>query len=339
MTASPNLIGVGSGLVAAVLFASLANNSALVILLFYLMPLPQLLAGVGWGVRAAVLSCLTALVLVGLFLGGLMALIYGLCIGVPGVILSYLTLLRRPIAPAPGGTVPGSRPPLPVEWYPLGTIVAWSALMAGGIVAIGFGLFALMGGDSEAYRHSVRTILDADVVSRLEGLMGPHFGPAELDRLADRLARIFLPSFASSSWMLVMLGNLWLAAKSAAISGLLDRPVPDITKADYPPLLAAGLFAAIGLSFTSGLLGVAAVAFAGAIGCAFVILGMGVIHVVLSRTVMKPFILFFIYLGLSLTPWIAPVIAAVGLLEPFLHLRRRSIQQTPPPGSGAGPNR
>jgi hypothetical protein len=138
----------------------------------------------------------------------------------------------------------------------------------------------------------------------------------------------------------VALFAAWLAAKSAAISGLLDRPVPDVTKADYPPLLAAGFFAALGLSFTSGLLGLAGVGFAGALGCAFVILGMGVIHVVLSQTVMKPFILVFIYLGLSLTPWIAPVIAAIGLLEPLLHLRQRSVQPTtPPPGSGAGPNR
>jgi hypothetical protein len=338
MTASPNLIGIGSGLVAAVLFASLANNSLLAVLLFYLTPLPLLLAGVGWGVRAAILSCVTALVLVGIFVGGLMALIYGLCIGIPGVILAYLTLLRRPGGP-PATVAAGSRPPPPVEWYPLGTIVAWTALMGGCLVAIAFGLFALFGGDSESYRHGVRALFDAGVVNRLEALMGPNFGPAELDRLADRLARVILPSFASSSWMLVMLGNLWLAAKSAAISGLLDRPVPDVTKADYPPLLAAGFFAALGLSFTPGLLGLAGVGFAGAFGCAFVILGMGVIHVVLSPTVMKPFILVFIYLGLSLTPWIAPVIAAVGLLEPLLHLRQRSVQPTPPPGSGAGPNR
>jgi hypothetical protein len=138
--------------------------------------------------------------------------------------------------------------------------------------------------------------------------------------------------------MLVMLGNLWLAAKSAVISGLLDRPAPNVSRADYPPLLAAGFFAAMGLGFAPGLLGIAGVAFAGAFGCAFAVFGMGVIHVLLARTLMKPVILVFIYLGLFLTPWIAPIVAAVGLLEPFLQLRQRSIHQSTPPGSGGGPN-
>lgn len=338
MTASPNLIGIGSGLVAAVLFASLANNSALALTLFYLTPLPVLLAGVGWGVRAALLSCVTSIILVGVFRGWPAALGFGMCIGVPGLILSYLTLLRRHVAPAAAETSANSRQPAPIEWYPFGAIIAWSALIAGCIVAIAVILFALIGGDSESYRQGIRTIFDAEVLRRLQALLGPQFGQAELDQFVDRFARIFLPAIVSSSWMLVMLGNLWLAAKSAVISGLLDRPAPNVSRADYPPLLAAGFFAAMGLGFAPGLLGIAGVAFAGAFGCAFAVFGMGVIHVLLARTLMKPVILVFIYLGLFLTPWIAPIVAAVGLLEPFLQLRQRSIHQSTPPGSGGGPN-
>jgi Predicted membrane protein (DUF2232) len=336
MTASPTLIGIGSGLVAAVLFASLANNTALAVTLFYLTPLPLLLAGVGWGARAALLSCVTALVLVGIFLGGVTALVFGLCIGVPGAVLSYLMLLRRQVTPP---AAPGANPPPIVQWYPLGSIIAWSALMAGGIVAIALILFVAIGGDMTAYRHGVRAIFDEGGLARLQALLGPGFGPAELDRLVERIARLFLPAIVVSFWMLVMLANLWLATKAAVISGLLDRPAPDVTTADYPPLLAAGFFAAIGIGFVPGLIGVAGVAFAGAFGFAFVILGMGVVHVLLARTAMKPLFLFFIYLGLFATPWIAPIIAAVGLAEPFIQLRQRSTQQPTPPGSGAGPNR
>jgi hypothetical protein len=101
MTASPNLIGIGAGLVAAVLFASLANNSALAFMLFYLTPLPVLLAGMGWGVRAALLAFISATSLLAVVLSVKYALGFALMVGVPGFILSYLMLLRRHI-PADG---------------------------------------------------------------------------------------------------------------------------------------------------------------------------------------------------------------------------------------------
>ena len=47
MKISPALIGFGSGLVTAVLIASVANASMLTLLLFYLIPLPLFLAGAG----------------------------------------------------------------------------------------------------------------------------------------------------------------------------------------------------------------------------------------------------------------------------------------------------
>ena len=56
------------------------------------------------------------------------------------------------------------------------------------------------------------------------------------------------------------------------------------------------------------------------LGCALAILGMGVIHVVLGRTIMKPVILVLIYLGLFLTPWIAPIVALVGVYAPGILL-------------------
>ena len=95
MTASPNLIGIGSGLVAAVLFASLANNSALAVALFYLTPLPVLLAGMGWGLGAALLSMLTASLLLVLVQTLPTAIAFALYIGLPGLTLTYLFLLHR----------------------------------------------------------------------------------------------------------------------------------------------------------------------------------------------------------------------------------------------------
>ena len=113
MTVSPLLIGIGAGLVAATLFASLANNSMLAATLFYLTPLPILLAGIGWGVRAAQIAFVTAALLVAIVLNFTSAIAFSLCIGLPGVVLSYLMLLRRehPL----GRRVPRPRPGGPVD--------------------------------------------------------------------------------------------------------------------------------------------------------------------------------------------------------------------------------
>ncbi len=336
MTASPNLIGIGSGLVAAVLFASLANNSALALMLFYLTPLPVLLAGMGWGARAALLSALTAALLLALLQTLPTAFAFALYIGLPGLILSYLFLLRRSASAVAGPEETSSRTPAAaIEWYPIGEIVAWAAVMAGVLVSLGL-LF--LGGDSESYRHAVRSMFDDSALKELQALLGPEFGRVQLDQFIERFTRYILPIFAGVFWLLVMIGNLWLAAKSAAISGLLDRPVEGFSRIEYPPFLVAGFFAAVGLSLTSGLIGLVGTAFAGAFGGAFLIMGLAVIHVLLGRSLIKPLVLFVLYVGLFLTPWIAPIITVLGLIEPFLQLRQR-ISRHVPPASGAGPHR
>ena len=106
MTVSPHLIGIGAGLVAAALFASLANNSTLAVTLFYLTPLPILLAGIGWGVRAALLAFATAALLVAIILNLTTAVGFSLYIGMPGVILSHLMLLRRELPPGTRKALP-----------------------------------------------------------------------------------------------------------------------------------------------------------------------------------------------------------------------------------------
>jgi len=52
----PLIIGAGSGLISAALFASAATATALAGVLFYLAPLPICLAGLGWGGTAALVS-------------------------------------------------------------------------------------------------------------------------------------------------------------------------------------------------------------------------------------------------------------------------------------------
>ena len=74
----PLLIGAGSGLIAAALFASAATATALAGVLFYLAPLPVCLAGLGWGGRAALLSAFTGTVVIAAALGVATAAVFAI---------------------------------------------------------------------------------------------------------------------------------------------------------------------------------------------------------------------------------------------------------------------
>src|SRR5215472_15760539 len=120
------IIGAGSGLVSAALFASASTATSLAGLLFYLAPLPLCLAGLGWGGMAVLLSALTGTVVVAASLGATTAAGFAVSIAAPTALLAHLALLSRPAA-TPNGAL---------EWYPPGRIVGWAALIAGLLAGI-----------------------------------------------------------------------------------------------------------------------------------------------------------------------------------------------------------
>ena len=70
-------------------------------------------------------------------------IVHALAIGVPAAILSYLVLLnRQQVAGADEGAATDRS--MRIEWYPIGRILAWSAVMAGGlttaVAGVGLGL-------------------------------------------------------------------------------------------------------------------------------------------------------------------------------------------------------
>jgi len=76
----PLIIGAGSGLVSAALFASAATATLLAGVLFYLAPLPLCLAGLGWGGMAALFSAVTGTVVIAATLGPTTAAVFALSI-------------------------------------------------------------------------------------------------------------------------------------------------------------------------------------------------------------------------------------------------------------------
>src|SRR5262249_34391925 len=118
------LIGVGAGAATALLFASVATGSWLAVLLFYLAPLPVLIAALGWRHWAAFIAAIVASTALGEGFGWFLFAIFLIGVGLPAWWLGYLALLARPDAAAPGG----------LEWYPVGHLVVWAAVIGAVIV-------------------------------------------------------------------------------------------------------------------------------------------------------------------------------------------------------------
>src|SRR5580704_11116626 len=89
------LMGLGAGAAAALLFASVTSGSLIALPLFYLAPLPILIAGLGWSHWAALLAggaAAAALAIEGLPV----AAAFLIAIAFPAWWLGYLALLARP---------------------------------------------------------------------------------------------------------------------------------------------------------------------------------------------------------------------------------------------------
>jgi hypothetical protein len=332
MTASPHLIGIGAGVVAAALFASLATNTALAMLLFYLTPLPLFLARLGWGKVAGQLAFVTALALISLIIGLKSAAVYGIVLALPASILAHFALLSRSMVPEDSEGRPLSNLPPVTEWYPPGHVIAWAALIGGGIVALGL---LLVGGSAEVYQAAVRTIFQQSILPELQRA-GVPIDPARSERFIHMVSRFLLPALTAIAWMFIMLLNLGIAARSAAISGLLPRPWPSFANLEYPPIMTVAFLASVGAALLPGMPGIMAMAFVGAFGFAYLLLGLIVLHQISLDTPLRPVMLVALYVSLILVDWAAIVVAIIGLAEPFLELRQRALRRSAPPPRRGG---
>jgi ribosomal protein L9 len=285
----PLIIGAGSGLVSAALFASAATATLLAGVLFYLAPLPLCLAGLGWGGMAALFSALTGTVVIAASLGPTTAAVFALSIAAPTALLAHLALLSRPAA-TPNGQVVGA-----LEWYPPGRVVGWAALIAGLLAAI---LVLIIGYDQEAYRDSIRQILEHSTLKEFDR-DGTVFTEEAITSLSTVLARA-LPAAFAVIWLTITLFNLWMAALIVDASGRARRPWPDLHGFELPNALVPIFAGALAASFLPGLPGLLATGLAGALLFAYVLQGLAVIHVYSRGAPFRAVLLAAVYLGILL---------------------------------------
>jgi Predicted membrane protein (DUF2232) len=318
----PLLIGAGSGLIAAALFASAATATALAGVLFYLAPLPVCLAGLGWGGRAALLSALTGTVVIAAALGVATAAVFAISIAAPSALLTHLALLSRP------AITPQGQPVAALEWYPPGRIVGWAALLAGLLAGL---LVLFLGYDQETYRESIREILSHSALKELDP-DGKLFTEDTIANLSIVLARA-LPAAFAVVWLTITLFNLWMAGLIVNASGHALRPWPDLDALELPNAFLLVFAGALAASFLPGLPGLLATGLAGALLFAYVLQGLAVIHVYSQGVPARGLLLATVYLGILLLGWVAVIVAILGLAEPLLGLRQRANRGAPPPNN------
>jgi len=309
-------IGAGAGLVAAALFASVAAGTALAGILFCLAPLPICLAGLGWGWRAAAVAAVSGTIVASV-LGVNLAAFFAVTFA-PITVLCYLALLSRPApAEAPAATA--------LEWYPIGRLVGWAAVIAGALVSA----LIVIGYDPEAYRDSIKHMLESPAFKDLDP-EGNLFTEANVTKLTDVFARA-LPVFLSVAWLSIALFNLWLAGVIVEASGRALRPWPSLDAIELPNAFFLAFTASLLASFLPGIAGLVATGFAGALLFAYVLQGLAVLHAFSVGMPFRGLMLAAVYIGILLLGWVAVAIAILGLAEPMLRLRDRAATRGQPP--------
>ncbi|MBK5961018.1 hypothetical protein CCR97_22840 [Rhodoplanes elegans] len=313
------LVGLGAGAVAALTFAALAAGSTLSMLLFYLAPLPIMIAALGWSHWAGLLATLVGTAALAAWFGSLFFLVFLLGLALPGWWLSYLALLARP----------GGDPANPtLDWYPVGRIVLWAAVLGALSVMMALPTF---GSDLDEIRTTLRDGF-ARVFRGRNGEPGLP-GVSDSDAIFTFLA-IALPPAAASLMTTTLLFNLWLAGRAVGLSGRLPRPWPALSEISFPLISAVAFAAAIAASLLPGLTGLLAGIVAATLSIAFTALGFSVLHALSRRVKSRAVVLTALYAAVMMFGWPLFLVMLVGLVDTAIDLRTRFAGRAAPTAGG-----
>jgi predicted membrane protein DUF2232 len=307
------LIGIGAGVATALLFASVASGLLLSIFLFYLAPLPILIAALGWSHWAALVAAVTAAAGLAAFLSPLFFITFLVGIGLPAWWLGYLALLARPVA---GG----------MEWYPVGRIVVWAALLGAAVV---IAVIPNFGFDEESFRSGLRNVFERMLRAQTRASAeAPLSLPGvDADKLVTFLVAV-IPLAGAILATITSLLNLWLAGRIVKISGLLKRPWPSLPDMQFPPFAPALLAVAIAGTFMPGIVGTIAGILSASLAIAYGILGFAVLHSITRAAKARPLLLGTSYAAVFVFGWPVLIVAMLGLADTIFGFRGR-IPRTP----------
>lgn len=291
---------IGCGVVAACLYLTVLLGSPGALILVYLTQLPLFVAGLWLGTSAAAVAGISAFVVMvaasDLTAAGLFA---ALNAG-PAVLLVRQALLAR-------GDDNDQ-----IVWYPPGRLVVWLTMLG----LAGMAAAVLLSGGPAALQMEL-TGLVGRALERLAAQPLP-----DHDTIAGTIAAV-VPGTIALSWMVMVVFNATLAQGLLVRFGANWRPSPDLAGLTLPSwlaiLLAAGAAATL-LGGSARLVGMNAII---VLFLPFCLAGLAVLHAAARRMAHPAPMLIVFYTLAGLFGWPFLVMAALGLLENWLGLRRR----------------
>lgn len=315
------LIAIGAGLLSALASMAFLGGTPFAVGLVYMAPLPLLMAGLSFGVRAVTIGALAGFMVTGMFGGAVSAGIFGLVHALPAWMTVKLALLHQ----ASGEDDGQVNTPAVTTWFPPGHIAA-----ALGLFGAGFLITAAM-------------TLTGDQGQGLSGLVATHLGgafkamaPAMSEDQRTAFTQMLTPLFpgaVASSWVIMAIVNAAIAQGAVVRMGRNLRPSPDYTAIDLPhwlswPLVGAATVALAG----SGEWEYMGRNVAMALAVPYFLLGLAVVHTLARRVAFTGPLLVACYMVIVVSLWATLVIAGVGIAEHWIGLRDRANQ--PPDETG-----
>lgn len=309
------IVGIGAGLVSALLFSVVITGSPLAALLYSAAPLPIFIASLGWNHRSGLFATAAGALAVAVALAPTGGIAFALIIGLPAWWIAYLALLAR--GNAQGG----------IEWYPLGNLLLWIAATAA-IATVGSAL--VMTTDYETYRSVIARMIENLLNEMVRGKLVALPADVQVKELAQSLAPA-VPLGIGASFVTTITANLWLAARTVKMSDRLPRPWPFIPSASLPRQALLLLAAAAVVAAMGGFIGVAATAMVGALFAAFMFSGLCLLHDISRGRPWRLPMLVSVYVALIVMQAVlTPLLALAGLADTLFGLRKR-VALPPPP--------
>lgn len=256
--------GVLAGVVAAFLTLGATAQSSLSFLLYAASAMPVLIAGLGWGNKAAIVAILTAGFLGAVAVSPLFAVTIAIFTLIPAGWLSHLANLARPASELGG-------PEDLMAWYPLSGIILHLCMIITVAVII---LGSMIGYGPDLVSQMV------DLIMTSAQSQEPAFVPdAQVLAQSKSLLILMLPMIQGGLWVILLFAAYYFANRMVVSFGKGLRPREDIPTALRMHRNAIFIFlAGIVATFIGGVAAMIGAVICGTFGAGFLMSGYASLH-------------------------------------------------------------
>lgn len=323
-TAENIAISVLGGLAAAVIFIVVARGGWGGLVLAHLAPLPIMIISLGYGVRHGASAALLATAVLSVYPHPVVGMTYSLMVAGPAWLASY----------AASGAPRGKRDLITTNF------AGWAGLAPAAFIALVVSLWLIVASLSFGSLDEALNPIRARAFIILDGMiknnnnLSGKFDPAALSGSVAMAIPAFIASYTTTIHVL----NLWIAGRLTQASGLLTRPLPDISESFRLPKAVGGVFlSGLALSLFSGPSAAIGYVMTATMGLILSIQGLAVAHARLRTRPNGVVLLAVVYFLVGLLGWPLILFIFIGLADLIFDFRYRKSSDAAGQGSDAAP--